>query len=159
MGWKTEQQVRGEPAGKQLNDPSSQRSRHQHRLWNSMYLPRVHVGHPVTEPRWEGRGWGLGGCSFRLAARVRSRELCLRNGNPVAAELCYLYGYQDEFRLSRGPEACSSMNVPISVQREEIKISQKSLVVTFSQLSDDQRGNGVQELRALWKAPIKTRSF
>lgn len=153
MGWKTEQQVRGEPAGKQLNDSSSQRSRHQHHLWNSMYLPRVHVGHPVMEPRWEGHGWGLGSCSFRLAARVRSRELRLRNVNPVAAGLCYLYGYQDEFRLSRGPEACSSMNVPKSVQREEIKISQKSLVVTFSQLSDDQRETEYKSLEHCGRLP------
>lgn len=51
------------------------------------------------------------------------------------------------------------MNVPISVPREEIKMNQKSLVVTFSQLSDDQRGNEVQELAALWKAAIKTSRF
>lgn len=40
-------------------------------------------------------GKATGGDS-EAAARVRSRELCLRNVNPVAAELCYRYGYQDE---------------------------------------------------------------
>lgn len=49
-GCKMEQQVKGDPAGKQLNGPFSQHSRYQHHHRHH-YLPGEYIRIPAVEPR------------------------------------------------------------------------------------------------------------
>lgn len=50
VGCKTEQQVKADPAGKQLDGSSSQHTRYQHHLQHH-YLPEEYIRNPAVEPR------------------------------------------------------------------------------------------------------------
>jgi hypothetical protein len=56
--------------------------------------------------------------------------------------------------MSREP--VTSCSLITCVQRGEAKVNQKSSMVTFDQLSDNQKKTGEQELEAPWKSSVKT---